>query len=408
MNVHLNNKEYESISTIVREKLQQLMPDNVFVKNEALVFGPEFLAQPLRIDTPKTKIEFDDQKKFFVKTLRDEIDQADLPPSEKRQKNQQLESIILFGQILFSQSACLHFLKNPLEKKETTDEDINDDPERLSQLIAIETNFKLLRQLAEQEGVNHDSSRLEALTRRKQFNDLVHNTKHLIKNSDLENDEKHQFYYNLSKAKDFYSQANDFNFRYANKPSRSFSNFINTLEKYGTKIALAASIIAIGATALSLIPPLAPIMAPIALVSSSISMAIGLPLALKNLGTMIYNLIRFGAAPTPAELINTALLGTSLLLSGVGGVVAQAVNAGQLAQVANITTKALTSANDLTKATLGVTGQVMGEQTENSVNHYRSQLKIMKSALPVIAESVVSSEDDDTNEFTGDNPSFRF
>lgn len=362
MTVSLGREDFESISEIVREQLQKLMPDNEFIKTDSLIFGPEFMAEPLRISTPSTHFDFDPVHEVYITKIREEIQASDLTPEEKSKKQLQLESIILFGQLLFSQSASLHFLKNPLEDK--------------SEEVISPINLKMeqLRALVENEGIQYNSSKLEALTRRKAFNDSLNELKKTINDSALEADEKKQLLGNLGKAKDFYYQANDLNFKYANKPSRSFSNFVNNCERYGSKIALTASIIAIGATALSLIPCLAPVMVPIALVATTISMVIGLPLALKNVGTMIYNLIRFEAAPTPGELINAALLGTSLLLAGVGGVVAQAVNSGALSATANLITKAVTTVDDIAKTSIGLAGHALQETKLDQVEFYKSEL----------------------------------
>jgi hypothetical protein len=323
------------------------------------------MTEPLRICTPSTEVEFSQVQKEYVTNLRKKIKASHLEPEEKTRKLQQLESIILFGRLLFSQSASLHFLQNMLNK------------EHLSNQV-IENNLQHLRELVHQEGIKFESSRFETLSRRKAFKQAWRETIQSINDSSLSKLEKKALINDVSKSRDFYYQCNDLNFTYANKPSRSFSNFVNSYQGIGSKVSLAASIIAIGASALAFIPVLAPIMGPIALVASTIALVIGLPLALKGVGTMLYNLIRFGVEPTPAELINTALLATSVLLSGVGNVVGQAVSAGVLTQTANLVTQGVTSANNLTKVSLGVVGQVGDFNNQSVVSHYKSELDKLK------------------------------
>jgi hypothetical protein len=383
MSVTLYRDDYESISDVVRKKLSELMPENEFGTRSDLIFGPEFMAEPLRISTPSTRFEFDPVHNNYIKNLRKEIRGSEFSQEEKQQKAQQLESILLFGQILFSQAASLHFLKNAQHK---SDEEIS----------PIEKKMEHLRNLVQKEGIQYDSSRFEALSRRKEFNHHMQDLKKNIKNATMAPQEKHQLLGNLSAAKDFYYQANDFNFRYASQPSRSFSNFVKNCEYYGSKIALGASLIAIGASALSLIPPLAPVMAPIALVATAISLGVGFPLALKNVGTMLYNLIRFGAAPTPGELVNAALLGTSLLLAGVGGAVGQAVTAGHLGQSSQFITTGVNSADNFTKAAAGVAGQIKGIKMQNKVDLYKSELMRLKHH-----DQTSTLDDTDHTELTG-------
>ncbi len=364
MKVKLEQSDYVAISNIVREQLKDLLPENEMV-NRDLTFGPEFMASALRISTPSTQVQFTSAQKEYVKNLRQEIkNDATLSDQEKQLKNKQLNSIILFGQILFAQSACLHFLTMPdsLNKKEDKG------------LESLKNHFNELSELAQREGILQNSSRFEALSRRKAFNVLWQETKNLLKNSPLTEEEKYTLLKNLYNARDFYYQVNDLNFRYANKPSRNFSTFVNSYAHYGSKIALIASIIAIGATALAFIPPLTPFMAPIALVASTISLAIGMPISLKNLGTMFYNLIRFGAEPTPAELLNAVMLSTTFILSGSASLVSQAVTAGALNHTANDITSAVGQATGVTKITLGVKGQLSGINHANAVAHYKAEL----------------------------------
>lgn len=190
----------------------------------------------------------------------------------------------------------------------------------------------------------------------------------------LSMEEKKGFLRNLHKARDFYLQANDFNFTYANKSTRNFSAFLNNYEYYGSKVSLAASLIAVAATALALIPPLAPIMGPIALAATCIGMAIGVPLALKTVGTMIYNLIRFGAAPTPTELATTALVGTSIALMGTGSLVSAAVQQGLISTTAATVTQSLKAVNDTVKMAGSIGGSIMADQARQKINQYKEEL----------------------------------
>ncbi|VEG91623.1 hypothetical protein [Legionella spiritensis] len=341
MTIALKTNEYRDIAGIVTGKLNELFPGHQRLINAFM--GPAIIAQPLRISTPKTAINFNESEKSAIKTLRAQINEEQ--DKEKRYKKQQrLESMILLGQILFAQSACRYFLEQC--QRNNADN------------LLIQQYFQRLQDIIEREGVAFQSSRLDALTRRKEFSDIWAKIEREIRAADLSEDARNQWLRNLSRMRGFYYQVNDLNFKYAQKPSRHFSKVVNELEDFGSKIALAASIIAIGATALSFIPPLAPVMGVIAFTAAHVSLMIGLPLALKRMGTILYNMIRFGAAPTVGEVIGTALLGTSMLLAGLSGIAAQAVSMGFIGRWAEITTSGLKAANNLTKASMGIAGQV--------------------------------------------------
>jgi hypothetical protein len=368
--VTLHKEDYTSIAEEVRKQLRGIFRDSEFTDSESahgdILFGPEFMAPALRIDTPSTKVEFSEKELQYVKELRNIINHSDQTSEQKRQRQQHLDSIILFGQILFAQSACLHFLKKPFHKP--------DAAIPLADIQKLEAHLKELKNLAEQEGIQHTSSRFEVLSRRKAFKDHLWKIKHDLNDMPLSMEEKKAFLHNLHKARDFYLQANDFNFTYANKPSRNFSAFLNNYEYYGSKVSLAASLIAVAATALALIPPLAPIMGPIALAATCISMAIGVPLALKTVGTMIYNLIRFGAAPTPTELATTALVGTSIALMGTGSLVTAAVQQGLISTTAATVTQTLKTVNDTVKMVGSIGGSFMADQARQKINQYKEEL----------------------------------
>ena len=367
MKVTLEKKDYQAITGIVRSKLKNLLPDNELLNNGDIIFGPEFMAAPLRVSTPSTRFEFSKEQREYVSLMRKEINESAATRDEKKRKLRNLESIILFGQILFAQSASLHFLTNHQYKHSANN--TTEEAERAN----IAQQMQELQKLVEKEGIQYSSSKFEALSRRKEFNDKYGALKHVIKEANLHEEDKYALLNDLSKAKSFHYQANDFNFKYANKPSRSYSNFLKDYEFYGSKIALAASMIAIGATALSLIPPLAPIMGPIAIVASTISLVIGMPLAFKNLGTMIYNLIKFGAEPTPGEIINAAVL-------GVGNIVGQAVTAGVTGQNATTIMQGVTTGINAGKIALGLKGQVEGLSSQAKVSLYKSELDKLKVA----------------------------
>ncbi|WP_058534392.1 hypothetical protein [Legionella saoudiensis] len=364
--VTLHKEDYASIAEEVRKQLRSVFPDSEITNRTNILFGPEFMAPALRIDTPSTKVEFTEQEQAYVKELRSRINHSELSPEQKKQKQQHLDSIILFGQILFAQSACLHFLKKPFHNPGT--------PATMEDIQKLEVHLNQLKKLAENEGIQHTSSRFEVLSRRKEFNQYLSETKRTLKDIPLSVEEKKAFLHNLHKAQDFYFQANDFNFTYANKSTRNFSKFLNNYEYYGSKVALAASLISIGATALTLIPPLAPIMGPIALVATCISMAIGVPLALKTVGVMLYNLIRFGAAPTPTELATTALVGTSMALMGAGGLITQ----GLISSTAAAVTQGLKAVNDTVKMMGSIGGSIMADQAREKVNQYKEELAKMQ------------------------------
>lgn len=380
--VTLHKEDYTAIAAVVRQQLRKLLPESELA-NKDLIFGPEFMAPALRITTPSTKIQFDKHERQYIKFLRQEINSSTLSSTERQHKHRQLDSIILFGQVLLAQSACLYFLKKPFGEE-------NSSPDPSPAFHYLQENMHQLINLAEKEGVQFSSSKLEALSRRKEFSQRVQETKRAIVESPLTSEEKKTLIHHIQKAQSFYFQANDFNFNYANKPSRGFSNFLNNFEYYGSKVSLAAAIIALGATALSFIPPLAPVMGVIATVASSIALAISIPLALKTIGTMLYNLIRFGAAPTPTELVTTALVGTSVILMGAGSATLQAVQHGVAQSAALTVTQGLTTANDLVKMIGSLGGEVM-------VENGRQQMSLYKNELTKIGNSQESNSEPDSS-----------
>ena len=373
--VTLHKEDYASIAEEVRKQLRCAFPKSDFTCEEIL-FGPEFMAPALRIDTPSTKVEFSEKEQQYVKEQRALINHSQLSPEEKRKRQQHLDSIILFGQILFAQASCLHFLKKTVPQPRA------DSTITAAQMQTLEAHLDKLNNLVENEGIQYMSSRFEVLSRRKEFSQYLSEIKHELKNMPLDMEEKKIFLRNLHKARDFYLQANDFNFTYANKSTRNFSAFLANYEYYGSKVSLAASLIAIAATALALIPPLAPIMGPIALAATCISMAIGVPLALKTVGTMIYNLIRFGAAPTPTELATTALVGTSIALMGAGSFVTTAIQQGLISSTAATVTQTLKTINDTVKMAGSIGGSFMADQARQKVNQYKAELADMQKDEP--------------------------
>ncbi|MGC1183099.1 hypothetical protein [Legionella sp.] len=359
MKVTLSKEDYESISIIVRKQLLQLMPDNELNKGQ-IIFGPEFMAIPLRISTPSTQFKFDEKQLEFVSIVRKNINESNESHEKKLRKIQQLESIILFGQLLFSQSASLHFLQ-----KNTTQP-------------LIEAQLEKLRKLIHKDGIQYNFSKFEVLSQRKAFNNHLGIIKCSIKKAPLNPVEKSALLKNLYKAQKFYYQANDFNFKYANKPSRSFSNFLDQCERFGSKTALAASIIAIGATALALIPPLTPIMGPIALITTIIALAINIPLAMKSLGTMFYNLINFGAAPKPSELINAVGLATGVVLLGTGSLITQAINTALTGPSATLLSQGIPTSLSTGKVILDLRGEINRLSAQKKAHQYKSDLKKLK------------------------------
>ncbi|WP_238584373.1 hypothetical protein [Legionella gratiana] len=341
----MNRNEYNAIAKEVIFQLQKLFPQtNSSVIHSVL--GPEILANPLRISTLKTKVDFEEIEKKAVAHLREEI-KKEKDKTIREQKLQQFESIILFGQLLFSQSACLYFFK---ECKRTS------ISPKITEILTD------INKLIEQESLAIESSRFEVLRRRKKFDELFSEIQQQLKlgvnKVSSERVNAHRLQESLAKTKIFYYQINDLNFKYAQKPSRSFSTLVNAVQNYGSKVALAATIIAIGATALSFIPPLASVMVPISLASSYVSLLVGFPLALKNLGTMLYNLFRFGAAPSTGELIGVAFIATSLLTAGLSTIATQLVTLGVTGNWAIKTVNGLKEVENLTKASLGIVGQI--------------------------------------------------
>jgi hypothetical protein len=370
MKVTLKNKDYVAISGIVREKLKQLLPDNEFNKGN-VIFGPEFMAKALRTHTPSTQVDFSKEQIEYIKLKRKEIKDSTATEEEKKQKIQHLESIMLFGQILFAQSSSLHFLRNSHFRCTSSNK------EEEAKVRSVTRQLAELNKLIEQEGILHSSSRLDALKRRKQFNLLFAELQKTIRKTHSLTD-KNALLDNLTKSRGFYYQANDFNFKYANKPSRSYSNFVHNCASVGSKVALTASIIAIGASALAAIPPLTPFMAPIALVASSIALAISIPLALKTLGTMIYNMIRFGVEPSPKEIMDVISFGVTLLFLSAGPAIQFALKLGLVGQNTSLVGQIISFVINAGHVTFDFNEQIKGLSKQEKINLYKTELEKLK------------------------------
>lgn len=375
MKIKLSEDDYASVSAIAGQKLGELIPNTEFT-HANIIFGPEFMAVPLRISTPYTGIKFDTVHKEYVKNLRQEIKTSNTTDQEKHLKMRHLESIILFGQLLFSQSASLHFLH-----KDRYRSHFDDSPN-------LDLQLEQLQELVQKESIQYASSKFEALSRRKEFNEFLATIKKAIKEMPLNEEDRKLFLSNLNKAKGFYYQANDFNFNYANKPSRSYSKFLNNCEYFGSKIAFGASLIAIGATALALIPPLAPVMIPIAFVASAIAFSFGVPIALKKLGTMLYNLIKFGAAPTPGELINAATIGLGVVLAGSGHAIGGLINAG-FGQYASVFNQSIQGVMNTGKITFGFKGEIDEANAQKKLNRYKFEVENLRSTQESLEEPLI-------------------
>ncbi|STY30386.1 Uncharacterised protein [Legionella wadsworthii] len=370
MKILLSHQDCKDISLRVKGQLGRLFQGQdfvteKFVENGEFIFGPEIIAKPLRAFTPTTKFAVETNQLEYVKQIYEEIDKNDDPPEVKKEKKQLVESTILFGQLLFAQSASFHFLDKI--KKAYPD---------------LQEKIKKLEGLIEEEGIQKDAySKRDTLIRRRKFidglNEIKTDLNQVMKLTQIEG-EKTKLKDSLSdleKVQHFYYQANDLNFKYANKPSRSYSTFVNHCEKYGGRLGLAVSLIAVGATALSFIPVLTPVMAPIAFIASMTSLGISTPLAFKNIGTMIYNFIKYGAQPTPNEIINTSLYATNVLFAGVGPVVSTAAKIGAVSHAFSTTTKGVSLAYSATKTGYGVTSQVLNAQNKKEViDKYKSEL----------------------------------
>lgn len=351
MKIRINKEDYAGIVAEVKKQIK-LLPNNEFAQAEDLIIGPEFLANTLRVSTPKTEIDFEEHEKTYLKTLRATLKNVNAP--NLKEQLEQLDSIVLFGQLIFAQSASLHFLKKIASEKE----EIKSCQEKLSKLA--NNNIVQLKPL----------SKLDLLKQREEFTKTIEEFKKLIASEEMATSIKKDWTIALNQAKGFYYQVNDLNFKHANKPSRNFSYFMRTLEKTGSRVALGASIIALSATALSFIPVLTPIMTPIAMTASLIALGSGLPVSLKKIGTMIYNAIRFGVAPTKGEIINTVLLALCALGFGAGMGITNAIAAGDLGQYALLIKQGVKAAGNVSRAILGTIGQVAQHDQKKKTHEF--------------------------------------
>ncbi|MDP1603243.1 MAG: hypothetical protein Q8M03_08260 [Legionella sp.] len=386
MKLEISHEDYIGIASNVKTQFEKL-PGNEFAQAD-LILGPEFLADTLRVSTPKTSIKFTDDEKNYLKAVRAQIQKEareakaalqQLPPPETTEqkkvikfmqadirfkaitKLKQLNSIVLFGQLLFSQSGCLYFL-DKIQCEEGSD---------------LFEGIKQLKHIAESGSADADTySKKDVLTQRKNFSQKIQSLLSSLAQAPLDKEEKQKIERDLYKAQGFYFQLNDLNFKYANAPSRRYSTFINTIEKLGSRLALGASMIAIAATALSFIPGAAPIAIPIATAASVIALCIGMPIAVKKIGTMICNAIKYKAAPTKAELINAALFGLCLLLAGSGGIVHGAIDANFLGKFAFFATKIIKAGKNLGQASLGTIGQITQNNQKKNIQNIHTFFQV--------------------------------
>lgn len=77
---------------------------------------------------------------------------------------------------------------------------------------------------------------------------------------------------------------------------------------------------------------------------------------------MLYNLIKYGAQPTPNEIINTSLYATNVLFAGVGPVVSTAAKIGAVSHAFSTTTKGVGLAHSVTKTGYGLASQVIHDK----------------------------------------------
>lgn len=335
MKIILQQNEFADIAKNIQENIKKLAKKyDINLGQSDFLFGPEFLAQPLRVFTPSTKYEFDPHQLAYVSGLRQKIieDKSIQDEAIRKAKLQHLESIVLFGQLLFAQAASLYFLKK---------------------LTKPADKLQVLENLINAEEIENNTSRLDTLKRRKQFNENWKAIERSIKDSEMAEQEKLALLEHLKKVRGFYYQANDLNFRYANALSRgSFSQFLRNYELYGSRLNLGISLLAMAFTAASIA---CPAMALPALVLSSIALGVGLPIYLKHMCTMIYNAVRFGVEPTPAEIVSSALLVTNVALVGSADAIGQALNASLSDdKAATLVSKGITASHSVTK--MGVNG----------------------------------------------------
>jgi hypothetical protein len=348
----ISDADYAIIANSVREQIKSL-PGYDCILPEELRLGPEFLANNLRISTPKTSVKFTPQEQNHLNLVREQIRKENRPNAKERL--QQLDSIVLFGQLLFSQAGCLAFL----------------DKFQCDEESGFYADIANLKKLANAGGVEIETiSKREVLSQRKTFSQTIKNLMLKLARSPLSDQQKRLFESDLFKAQGFYFQLNDLNFTYANAPSRRYSNFVNAIELQGSRVALGASIVAIFATALSFIPVLAPVALPVAAIASLTALCIGMPLSMKKVVTMIYNGIKYDAAPTKGELINATLFGLCLLAAGTGGIINSAINTNLLGKFAFLVTKLVKAGKNLGQASLGAFGQVIKNNQQKNIHAF--------------------------------------
>lgn len=356
--LHLSNEQCSELALQVKAELLRIFPKGEKLL-EGFAFSKELLAKPERIGAAVTIAHGEEIKKNYADTMRKQIKSDNsLKKEEKKEKLQQLDTILFFGQLLFSQQASLYFLNKGLENVKRMEGD-----DKLKQ--SLSEKIGELERLAKDEGIKSEDKKIDVLLRWQKYNEVLEELDKDLRKSRGNNEIKGEIEENLEQAKGFFSQANDLNFNNANKPSRPWSNFVNSISKYGSMVSLGAAILSIGAVAMSFIPPLTPIMAPIAVVSTGVALGVGAPIQVKDLSTMVYNKVRFNKNPTHTEVINASLLAAGVFTAGLTTVSKAAMYTGVIGGAGQtIAVQSIRTVNSLTNTGVFLKEEIDAKQDE--------------------------------------------
>ncbi|CDZ76998.1 hypothetical protein BN59_01277 [Legionella massiliensis] len=142
----------------------------------------------------------------------------------------------------------------------------------------------------------------------------------------------------LAAGKDFFYNKNDVNFQSPTHMTLG-SKIKNGAEGFGGLAGLGSGITAIIAGGVTVVfPPAAVVTVPVMTGCAAVALTTALPAGISKVGTTVKNGVKYGAAPSPGELVNISLLGTSLFTLGFANAVPSAL--AQIPQVINNSAKA--------------------------------------------------------------------
>ncbi len=330
MSVKVQQEDFKNIQKKVITNLRTLLADyNIVVaeKDFSWTLNDAIFVKPLRVSTHKTEAPSTEPSDEELKTdlynhLKKEIESGSRPSDVHS-----LNTVFLLGQLIFSQSSGQHYI----DKCQSSLQKLKASPELINGLNSLKKYLEIDSEKPEKGHPNF-------LEKRKNFSreyDALQKQLKEARKNDSANEELYSAVSDdLSKAKQFFYQMNDFNYRHADKIYTKLSvlsRLANKAEQISHPLALVSIISTVILTALSFVfPPLIPC----ALAANAIMLGIMLPPVLYKIGTMVKNYLFYDVAPTKEELVNSAAIGFSVATVGIGfilPVIGIVLNASKLA-----------------------------------------------------------------------------